>query len=205
MILSKLNNGAMGAAGKGVPDKATQKAWVDATTQQAVGADQWHTIRENGATAAGIVREVAPRKVGARDVPAYRLNLVCAASGQGEIQLTWSPEPQTGRTIAVTLDRKQTLEYRIEGRETMGNGQAGSSGLASVLLTDRPGGGGKLRLPKQSLTVRELFAGEIVEFVFSGLDARTRKELERCFDSVGTEPTATRREARKRSAVNSPR
>src|SRR5688572_16765574 len=38
MILSKLNNGAMGAAGKGVPDKATQKAWVDATTQQAVGA-----------------------------------------------------------------------------------------------------------------------------------------------------------------------
>src|ERR1700720_4319980 len=38
MILSKLNNGAMGAAGNGVPNKAAQQAWIAATTEQAAGA-----------------------------------------------------------------------------------------------------------------------------------------------------------------------
>ena len=115
MILSKLNNGAMGAAGIGVPDKAAQKAWVEATTAQAVGATEWHVNRDSSGTAAGMVREVAPRKAGSTDVPVYRLTLACDAAGKGEVQLTWSPEPQTGRTITVVLDGKQTLEYRIEG------------------------------------------------------------------------------------------
>jgi cytochrome c551/c552 len=35
MILSKLNNGAMGAAGNGVPDKVAQEAWLEATREQA--------------------------------------------------------------------------------------------------------------------------------------------------------------------------
>jgi len=38
MILSKLNNGAMGAAGNGVPDEVAQKAWLDSTREQAAGA-----------------------------------------------------------------------------------------------------------------------------------------------------------------------
>lgn len=37
IILSKLNNGAMGAAGHGVPDKVAQKAWLDSTREQAIG------------------------------------------------------------------------------------------------------------------------------------------------------------------------
>jgi hypothetical protein len=51
------------------------------------------------------------------------------------------------------------------------------SGHASVLLSD----GGKLRFPNHSLTIRELFAGEAVEFPFSTLDQKTRAELRRCF------------------------
>src|SRR4051794_880297 len=41
MILSKLNNGAMGAAGNGVPDKASQQAWLASTKEQALGANEW--------------------------------------------------------------------------------------------------------------------------------------------------------------------
>src|SRR3954453_7030042 len=46
MILTKLNNGAMGAAGKGMPDKASQQAWLDSTREQAVGASEWFVSRE---------------------------------------------------------------------------------------------------------------------------------------------------------------
>src|SRR5437763_8400034 len=38
MMLSKLANGAMGAAGNGVPEKMSQQAWLDSTTEQAAGA-----------------------------------------------------------------------------------------------------------------------------------------------------------------------
>src|SRR3977135_4401206 len=48
MILSKLNNGAMGAAGNGVPDKVSQKAWLDSTREQAAGASEWFLSREGG-------------------------------------------------------------------------------------------------------------------------------------------------------------
>jgi hypothetical protein len=34
MILSKLNNGAMGAAGNGVPDKAAQQPWLESIREQ---------------------------------------------------------------------------------------------------------------------------------------------------------------------------
>src|SRR3954471_5839549 len=39
MMLSKLNSGAMGAAGNGMPDKAAQAAWLAATKEQAAGAE----------------------------------------------------------------------------------------------------------------------------------------------------------------------
>jgi mono/diheme cytochrome c family protein len=44
MLLSKLRNGAMSAAGLGIPDKATGDAWIAATTAQAEGANQWSVI-----------------------------------------------------------------------------------------------------------------------------------------------------------------
>src|SRR5438270_4567986 len=55
MILSKLNNGAMGAAGNGVPDKVAQQAWLASTTEQAAGAKEWLVSREGGVLSASIV------------------------------------------------------------------------------------------------------------------------------------------------------
>src|SRR6516165_9837904 len=154
MILSKLNNGAMGAAGNGVPDKAAQQAWLEATREQAARADEWFVSREDGIMSAGMVREVPPRRPGSTDAPIYRVLMVCNSStGFGEMQLTWSPEPQTGRSMTASIDGQAPVEYRIEGKESMGNGGRVQSGHASVLLSD----GAKLGFPNHSLTVRELF------------------------------------------------
>src|SRR5438093_5861311 len=45
MLLSKLRNGAMGAAGLGIPDKPTRDAWVVATIAQTAEAENWTVIR----------------------------------------------------------------------------------------------------------------------------------------------------------------
>jgi hypothetical protein len=180
MILSKLNNGAMGAAGNGVPDKVSQQAWLDSTREQAAGAREWFVSREDGLVAASIVSEVPPRKPDSTDVPAYRLRMVCNAStGVGEMQLTWSPQPQTGRTMIASVDGNSPVEYKIEGKESMGNGGTVQTGHASVLLSN--GKSGKLALADKSLTIRELFPGETVEFPFSELDQKAHAELRKCF------------------------
>lgn len=180
MILSKLNNGAMGAAGNGVPDKVAQQAWLDSTREQAAGAREWFVSREDGRVSAGIVREVPPRKPGSTDLPVYRLRMVCNPSiGVGEMQLTWSPQPQTGRTMTASVDGNAPVEYRIAGQESMGKGGTVQTGHASVLLSN--GKGGKLALANHTLTVRELFPGETVEFPFSELDQKARAEFRKCF------------------------
>lgn len=179
MILSKLNNGAMGAAGAGVPDKAAQQAWLESTSEEAVGARDWFVRRENGLVSASIVRDVPPRKLGGPDRPLYRLKMVCEPStGVGEMRLTWSPQPQTGRTMFVMVDAKAPIEYRIEGQELMGNGVQLQTGHASVLLSSDTR---KTGLPNRLLTIRELFPGETVEFPFSDLDRQTLAELRKCF------------------------
>ena len=180
MILSKLNNGAMGAAGNGVPDKAAQQAWLDSTREQAAGASEWFVSREDGRVSAGIVREVPPREPGSTVLPVYRLSVVCSPStGVGEMQLTWSPQPQTGRTMTASVDGNAPVEYKIDGRESMGNGGTVQTGHASVLLSN--GKGGKLALANQTLTVRELSPGETVGFPFSELDQQARAEFRKCF------------------------
>jgi hypothetical protein len=180
MILSKLNNGAMGAAGNGVPDKVAQQAWLDSTRDQADGAKQWFVRREDGVVSASIVREVPPRKPDSTDVPVYRMRMVCNPSiGVGEMQLTWSPQPQTGRTMTASVDGNAPVEYKIEGKESMDNGATVQAGHASVLLSN--GKGGRLALANHSLTVRELFPGETVEFPLSELDQRAHAELTKCF------------------------
>src|SRR5215831_846367 len=73
MMLSKLNNGAMGAAGDGVPEKAAQQAWLDSTREQADGAKDWFVSREHGIVSASIVRETPSRRLGSSDVPVYRV------------------------------------------------------------------------------------------------------------------------------------
>jgi hypothetical protein len=178
MILTKLNTGAMGAAGNGVPDKAAQEAWLASTKEQAAGAAEWFVSREDGLVSASIVREVPPRRPDVKESPVYRVKIACnTGSGIGQMQLTWSPQPQTGRTLTAAADGNAPVEYRIEGRESMGNGATVQTGHASVLLSD----GGKLGFPNQSLTVRELFDGESVQFPFSALDKKTGTELRRCF------------------------
>ncbi len=180
MILSKLNDGAMGAAGNGVPDKIIQKAWLDSTREQAVGATEWFVSVEDGQVSAGIVRTVAARKAGSTNLPVYRLKMICSPiTGIGEMQLTWSPQPQTGRTMFASVDGNASGEYKIEGQESMGNGTTMQTGHASMLLGD--GKGGKPPLANQLLTVSEIFPGETVDFPFSQLDPKARAEFRKCF------------------------
>ncbi len=180
MILSKLNNGAMGAAGKGVPDKPTQEAWIESTRAQAVGSTDWFINKHNPVISASIVRAVPPRQTGSPDLPVYRLQITCNPSTRlGEMQLTWSPQPQTGRTLVASADGNGWIEYRVDGKESMGNGGTSQSGHASIVLSD--GTGGLLTVPRRSLTIRELFPGESVDFPFSDLNQRIRSQLRKCF------------------------
>ena len=163
-----------------MPGKAAQQAWLESTREQAAGAREWFVSSEDGLVSASIVREAPPRKPGSTDAPLYRVRMVCRSSmGVGEMQLTWSPQPQTGRTMTVSVDGNAPVEYKIEGTESMGNGGTAQTGHASVLLSS--GRGGKLGLANQSLTIRELFPSETVEFPFSGLDQKARAELRQCF------------------------
>jgi hypothetical protein len=180
MILSKLNNGAMGAAGIGVPDKAVQHAWLESTREQAAGATEWFVTREGGVVSASIVRAVPPRRTGSADSPVYRVAVAChATTGAGELRLTWSPEPQTGRRMTASADGKTAVAYNIEGKESMGNGGTAQTGHASVLLSR--GKGAELGFASRSLTIRDLFPNEIVEFPFADLDENTRADLRKCF------------------------
>jgi hypothetical protein len=70
--------------------------------------------------------------------------------------------------MTASADSSAPVEYRIEGKESMGNGAIVQTGHASVLLSD----GRRLGFPSHSLTVRELFPGEGVEFPFWKLDQK---------------------------------
>jgi hypothetical protein len=183
MLLSKLNSGAMGAAALGIPNEATRDAWVAATATQAERAKAWTVIRteapesEAPVLVASIVRDVPPRKSEAV-APLYRLILSCnIASGQGEIKLTWSPQPQTNRTFSVSADGKPGIPHTLEDKvEKMGNGSAGTAGLAAAMLTGP--------LPEKTLTITELFPGETVVFPLGDLDPDARQQLSACLPAT---------------------
>jgi hypothetical protein len=186
MLLSKLRNGAMGAAGLGIPDKQTREAWVAATTAQAAGAENWTVIRakrpasSESMLTASIVRKALPRKPDT-DAPLYRFIVSCdGASREGEIQLAWSPEPQTNRTFFVSADGQPGITHTLVGQEKMGNGSAGTSGRASAML--------HTPLPAKSLTITELFPTETVVFPLDALDPETWRELAVCFPSLSPKP-----------------
>ena len=95
------------------------------------------------------------------------------------MMMAWSPEPQTGRTMQVSVDGMPPVAYPIEGKESMGNGAAVQTGHASVVLgshDDR-----RLAFATRSLVVHDLFPGETVEFPVADLDQRARAELRECF------------------------
>ena len=176
----------MGAAGLGIPDPATRDAWVAATAAQAERAKGWTVIRTEapGSKApvltASIVRDVAPRKRDT-DAPVYRLTLACnIASHKGEIQLTWSPAPQTNRTFSVSADGNAGIPNRLEGREEkMGNGTALTTGFATAMLN--------ASLPEKTLTITDLFPGETVVFPLGELDQVDRRQLAVCFPCGASE------------------
>jgi mono/diheme cytochrome c family protein len=179
MLLSKLRNGAMGAAGLGIPDKGTREAWIAATTIQSAGAMNWTVIhRELPGTkpsivTASIVREVPPRKP-ETEAPLYRLTLACKSDGhQGEMQLAWSPQPQTNRTFFVSADGQPGIAHKLVGEEKMGNGTAEASGLASITLN--------APMPRKTLAVTGLFDGETATFPVDALDQHPLQELAACF------------------------
>ncbi len=173
MLLSKLRNGAMGAAGMGIPEKSIGDAWTAATADQAAGAEQWTVTRTAETIAASIVRDVPPRKPGT-DHPVYRLLLTCEPSrGRGEMQLTWSPEPQTDRMFSVMVDDQQAIPHGVEGKENMGNGSSGTSGRAGTVL--------KAPLPRTALVIKDLFPGETVAFPVRDLNPDVRQQLGACF------------------------
>jgi hypothetical protein len=179
VLLNKLRNGAMGAAGLGIPDKATGDAWIAATAAQAELAKQWSVIRtdESGSKVLKVstVREVTPRKPGTGS-PVYRLILTCnATKRQGEMQLTWSPHPQTDRTFSVVVDDKAGIPHRLEGTEKMGNGTASTSGRAGTILN--------APLPQRTLMIKDLFPSEAVVFQIGDLDQQVRRELATCFSA----------------------
>src|SRR4051812_9802653 len=191
MLLSKLRNGAMGAAGAGIPDPATRDAWVLATTAQAERAKGWTVTRTETPDSkartltASIVRDVAPRQ-SATDSPLYRLTLECdMASHKGQIQLTWSPAPQTSRTFFVSADGNTAIPHNLEGQGKMvGNGTPLTTGLAAAVL--------KAPLPENTLTIADLFPGETVVFPLGELDPVDRRQLAVCFagkvESVRADP-----------------
>jgi hypothetical protein len=186
MLLTKLENGAMGAAGSGVPDKPTQEAWIRATTEQARAAKDW-TVKRTGPSdskaaviTASIVREVPARDPKAAGVPLYRLTIGCdVASRAGNVLLTWSPAPQADRTFFVSTDGAPAVPNKVEGREKMGNGSAGTSGRADTALQSLL----KAPLPLKSIAISDLFPGEKVEFPLGALDTGSRRELAACFSA----------------------
>jgi hypothetical protein len=71
------------------------------------------------------------------------------------------------------------METRLSSTESRARNRWATAGHASVLLSN--GKDGKLPLANQSLTVRELFPTETVEFPFADLDENVRSELRKCF------------------------
>jgi len=189
MMASKLKGNALGASGQPLPDRAIQDALLSSLTAESAGADAWVVDRTPDPVSGkplfsvSIVQQI-PRQ------PApnlYRLTLTCQPrTHQAMMQVAWSPDvPKTGQAMPVELDGKPLFTYTVEGKETMGNGQAGTSGPGAAVLyatadhsAPQPSA---LPLPQQTLTVRDLFPGDTVVFPFASLDPATRKSLEVCF------------------------
>jgi hypothetical protein len=179
MMLGKLRTGAIGAAGIKIPDDATVQAWISATRAEAAGAQRWNVERDDALIAASIVQEL-PSPVtlpnGDKVPDSYRLAVTCRpASHQAEMVLSWSPaEPKPGQVFTALVDDHAAASYKVEGKEKMGNGQAGESGPGSIKLD-------AMTLPARTLTIRDAFPNETVAFPFSELAPADRNALATCF------------------------
>ncbi|HJT86317.1 MAG TPA: hypothetical protein VJ732_00640 [Bryobacteraceae bacterium] len=181
IMAAKLRTGALGASGQRLPDKATQDALLAALTAESAGAENW-VLKRSGdqVLTASIVRQLPSTNKDAHGEPdLYRLQITCnAANGVGAMDLEWSPgEPKQGGLMLAAVDGKPAFQWKVEGKETMGNGQAGTSGPGAAAL--------RVALPAGDLTVTGLFPDETVTFPFSNLDKKARRELSVCFRRAG--------------------
>jgi hypothetical protein len=170
-----MKGGAMGAAGISIPDKATVDALIGALASQARGATEWSVNRTGDVVTASILREAPVESVG--QAAAYRLLVACnSVTGQGQMQLAWSPSPKSG-TLVAAVDGKATFTYQVEGKESMGNGSKVMAGPAAMDLYP----GAKIPLPTRVLTVSDLAPNQRVVFPFGELDLKARQDLAGCF------------------------
>jgi hypothetical protein len=178
MMVGKLKGKALGASGQPLPDRATQDALESALTAESAGADKWTFSSEAPLLAASVVREVPSAGKGEPNL--YRLTLTCRPENhQAEMQLAWSPGvPDQGRVMSVAWDGSQPVRYTVEGKEKMGNGQAGTSGPGAAKLA--------AALPEKTLSVAGLFGDEKVLFAFNELDGKARQALSACFAGSNT-------------------
>jgi hypothetical protein len=187
----EMKAGAMGAAGIPIPDKATIDALIHAFAVESAGATDWTVERSKDRAAgapmltASILREM-PSARNASEAEAYRLIASCnLATGQGEVQLAWSPVPQSG-TLAGSVDGNAAAQYRVQGSEKMGN-ESGVvlHALAAVVLAETRRGASPIGLPfpAESLAIRDLFPGETVTFSFANLPADAGRSSMRVFQA----------------------
>jgi hypothetical protein len=200
MMVSKLNSGALGAAGLELPPRSVQDGLLNALVSESAGSRDWKLSRSvDPASQAPLLTASIVREMPSKDYPEnpqlYRLKLTCSLNTRNaEMQLTWSPQPATSsRTVAVALDGGAPLTYIIEGREKMGNGaktkdgaDATSGPAAAVLYATRPIPGAAnlaMPLPARTLSISNLFPDETVAFPFDRLTQSMRQQLSECFGS----------------------
>jgi hypothetical protein len=174
LVVKSMKNGAMGAAGLPVPDRATQDALVAALAIEAAGAREWTGQRTGTLTSASILKEMPSTAFeGTEDM--YRLSLTCdSATHDGEMIVAFGPgSPGKGTILAAAVDGGAATTYDLfEIEKTMFHGATGKSGTGAVRLAPV--------LPQRTLTISNVFANETVEFSFDGLAQTARRELAAC-------------------------
>jgi len=156
----QMRHGAMGAAGIGVPDKATIEAFIQSLAASSTGAGTWQVRHGGPVVTATVARELKPRSSG--EASTYRLTLSCNPSTrERQALLTWAPSVANGPMTAV-LDGGAPLHYEARGE------------AFDFALDPR------VPLPKQSLRVSGLFPNESVDFPISELPAAAREALAAC-------------------------
>jgi hypothetical protein len=174
LLAQKMKGGAMGAAGLPIPDQETVDAFVRAFVAQAA-ADEWHASTSNQVTTASIAGE-APSAERPGEAAIYRLVISCnAATGQGDMQLAWSPAPRSG-TLLAAADGNPPLSFPVEGTEKMGNGSAAIAGPAAVQLYKAT----TIPLPAETMAFSNLFPDQRVEFPFDRLAPSARQAFSAC-------------------------
>lgn len=175
----------MDIAGLPLPTDGEINGFIMAMAQRTNDAERWHIIEDGEKISADIVRVTSfpvREDQGERDLT-YRLVLTCdAASGDGEMLLTWSPVPANGN-LEVIVDSNPPLEFVIDEQEAMANGDSGTSAPSSVVLAGLRQNDGHpgLSMPRSRLQIKGPLPTEQVEFSFDDLWESEPGLLNACF------------------------